>query len=93
MKELFIADLTSRESGSEVALLGWISGKRRHGNVVFLDVADSTGWVQVVASKADTGVEAFDLLRRSIWKRPWKSSVTCPKTGANRKFWRSRSVL
>jgi len=64
MKELFITDLTGRENGSEVALLGWISGKRRHGNVVFLDVADSTGWIQVVASKADTGVEAFDLFKK-----------------------------
>lgn len=64
MKELFITDLTSMENGSEIALLGWISGKRRHGNVVFLDVADSTGWVQVVASKADAGVEAFELFKK-----------------------------
>ena len=35
----------------QVTLNGWIAGKRHHGKVLFLEVADSTGRIQVVLEK------------------------------------------
>jgi aspartyl-tRNA synthetase len=39
--------------GSEVVLAGWIARRRDHGGVVFLDLRDSTGFVQVVVNPED----------------------------------------
>jgi asparaginyl-tRNA synthetase len=64
MKTMYVKDLAPNGVGSEVTLLGWISRKRHHGSIVFIDVVDSTGAIQVVASKADVGDEAFDTFKR-----------------------------
>lgn len=34
--------------GSIVTVAGWVSRRRDHGGVAFIDLRDSTGWVQVV---------------------------------------------
>ncbi|HEX9503943.1 MAG TPA: asparagine--tRNA ligase [Patescibacteria group bacterium] len=48
MKKHYVSDLRERLNGDEnVTLYGWIKAKRRHGNLLFLDVADSTGSIQV----------------------------------------------
>ena len=48
MKQLYICDLAFEES---VWLLCWISNRRVLKNVIFLDIYDSTGSLQAVASK------------------------------------------
>ena len=40
--------LTSADVGAEVAVAGWAHRRRDHGGVIFLDVRDHTGIVQVV---------------------------------------------
>ena len=40
--------LASRDIGAEVAVAGWAHRRRDHGGVIFLDVRDHTGIVQVV---------------------------------------------
>ena len=40
--------LTARHVGAEVAVAGWVHRRRDHGGVIFLDVRDHTGVVQVV---------------------------------------------
>ncbi len=50
MKTLYVRDLLrgSKREGTAVTLLGWIKARRDMGQLVFLDICDSTGAIQVV---------------------------------------------
>lgn len=55
-------DLRAEHRGEQVAVCGWIANRRDHGGVVFLDVRDATGIVQVVVDPtSDTGVDPHTL--------------------------------
>jgi aspartyl-tRNA synthetase len=49
--------LSERDVGREVKLAGWVNSHRDHGGVIFIDLRDRTGIVQIVADPADS-VEA-----------------------------------
>ena len=53
MKTVGAGQLTADDAGSEVLLAGWVGRRRDHGGVIFLDLRDSTGIVQVVANPED----------------------------------------
>ncbi len=58
--------LRPEQAGEEVRLAGWIDTRRDHGGVVFLDLRDRSGLVQVVADPSlDATAEAHRL--RSEW--------------------------
>jgi aspartyl-tRNA synthetase len=46
-------DVRASDAGQEVRLAGWVARKRDHGGVVFLDLRDREGVVQVVAHPQD----------------------------------------
>src|SRR3954471_15571936 len=48
-------DLRSSDIGREVVVCGWVDGRRDHGGVVFLDVRDTAGIVQVVVDPEQPG--------------------------------------
>ncbi|HEY7106892.1 MAG TPA: aspartate--tRNA ligase [Acidimicrobiia bacterium] len=48
-------DLRKRDVGREVAVCGWVDSRRDHGGVVFLDVRDTAGIVQVVVDPESPG--------------------------------------
>ena len=44
----YCGSLTSSVAGQEVVLMGWVDSRRDHGGLVFLDIRDRTGIVQIV---------------------------------------------
>ena len=48
MRSHYCGDLSSANVGEAVELCGWVHRRRDHGGVIFLDVRDRTGLVQVV---------------------------------------------
>jgi len=62
MRSHYCGDLRSSHDGETVTLCGWVHRRRDHGGVIFLDLRDRAGLVQVVFDP-DTG-PAFELADR-----------------------------
>lgn len=52
MRTHYCGDVAASDVGARVALTGWVNRRRDHGGVIFLDVRDRTGIVQVVYDPA-----------------------------------------
>ena len=48
MRSHYCGDLRVQQVGEEITLVGWVHRRRDHGGVIFLDVRDREGIVQVV---------------------------------------------
>jgi aspartyl-tRNA synthetase len=57
--------LRATDAGSSVTLGGWVNAHRDHGGVLFIDVRDSSGVVQVVCSEESVAATAHRL--RDEW--------------------------
>jgi aspartyl-tRNA synthetase len=44
-------DLRATDDGAHVVVMGWVNRRRDHGNLIFLDLRDRSGLVQVVLDK------------------------------------------
>ena len=53
MKTHGAGTLRGDDAGTEVMLAGWVKRRRDHGGVIFIDLRDSTGLVQVVLNPED----------------------------------------
>jgi aspartyl-tRNA synthetase len=55
MRTHLAGTLRASDIGSRVAVCGWVASRRDHGGVVFLDLRDTSGILQVVADPAQLG--------------------------------------
>lgn len=70
MKRIYVAD-TTKEAGKEVKVSGWVHSRRDHGKIVFIDLRDKSGILQIVFVP---GSKAYDKVKNV---RPeWVISVT-----------------
>lgn len=74
MERIYIGDLASH-IGEEVTIKGWVDVRRDHGKLVFIDLRDMSGKVQMVAlpNHADAHARAQEV--RSEWVLTVKGKV------------------
>jgi aspartyl-tRNA synthetase len=53
MKTIGAGELRASDSGTSVVLAGWVARRRDHGGVIFVDLRDASGIVQVVVNPED----------------------------------------
>jgi aspartyl-tRNA synthetase len=63
MRTHYAGSLRASDEGGEVALCGWVAHRRDHGGVVFIDLRDREGIVQVVIDPASPGCAEARRLR------------------------------
>lgn len=49
MKEIYVKD-TPNLVGQTIDLYGWVLTRRDHGKIIFIDLKDSTGFIQTVCT-------------------------------------------
>lgn len=67
LKELkrscYCGDVNASHVGKELVIMGWVDSRRDHGGLVFVDIRDREGVVQVVLNPNDTATKAAKDLR------------------------------
>ncbi|MBI2379997.1 MAG: aspartate--tRNA ligase [Gammaproteobacteria bacterium] len=91
MRSIYAGELREAHIGQEVQLAGWVHRRRDHGGVVFIEVRDREGFVQVVFEPDNQNVfsvaehlrnEFVVSLKGVVRARPAGQANTNLKTGA-----------
>ena len=64
MRTHYNTDLSSKDIGKEVTLCGWVNNYRDHGGVIFIDLRDKSGIIQLVCDPNDSK-EAHDIATKA----------------------------
>ncbi len=54
MRSHYCTDLTINDVGADVALCGWANSYRDHGGIIFIDLRDKSGLIQLTCDPADS---------------------------------------
>ena len=52
-------DVTEANVGQELTLMGWVQKSRNKGGIIFTDLRDRTGIIQIIFEESDCGAESF----------------------------------
>jgi aspartyl-tRNA synthetase len=59
----YAQDINETLIGQEVQVAGWVHRRRDHGGLIFVDLRDRTGLVQIVCQPDDSGFATLDRVR------------------------------
>ncbi len=59
----YAGEINAERAGEIVRVAGWVHHRRDHGGLIFIDLRDRTGLVQVVAEPENPAFQALDKLR------------------------------
>ena len=54
------AELSKADVGREVTVMGWVQKQRNKGGIIFVDLRDRSGILQVIFEESDCGAESFE---------------------------------
>lgn len=54
------AELTEEHAGQSVTVMGWVQKSRNKGGIIFVDLRDRSGIIQLIFEESDTGAEGFE---------------------------------
>ena len=54
MRSHYCADLSKNDIGKSVTVCGWVNSYRDHGGVIFIDLRDRSGLLQLVCDPKDS---------------------------------------
>ena len=54
------AELTEEQIGQTVTVMGWVQKSRNKGGIIFVDLRDRTGIIQIIFEQGETAEEVFE---------------------------------
>ena len=54
------AELSAANVGQTVTVMGWVQKSRNKGGIVFVDLRDRSGIIQLIFEESNTGAEGFE---------------------------------
>ena len=53
-------EVTSAQIGEKVTVMGWVQKSRNKGGIIFVDLRDRSGILQIIFEENDCGTENFE---------------------------------
>ena len=54
------AEVSEANIGQDVTVMGWVQKSRNKGGIIFVDLRDRSGILQIIFEESDCGAESFE---------------------------------